>query len=241
MSGQIQCRQCGAILERTDFPTGDFKCPDCGWTQLLSHSGRFRLKKKQKEERMAALAMAEAEAEAKAASEAADDEEQSAEALPSDPSDEAAVSPEHLPGQAPAALAPLPVLELEDLRALTPADFAAWCRALLSRFGYVLGGKPVDGARARHLELVRGGERILVDCIAYSERENVGRPEGQNLIAAMERRKIHRGMLFSPGSFENGCRTLAERSSARIELIDGERLELTASEIATGPLSDWWT
>ena len=87
-----------------------------------------------------------------------------------------------------------------------------------------------------------GGEKVLVDCIGFSERENVGRPECQKLAEAMERRKIARGMLLSPGSFENGCRTVAQQSTAgRIQLIDGERLELTAHEIANGPLAAWWS
>ena len=45
MSNVIQCRQCGTVLPRSDFPTGQFKCPDCNWTQLLSSAGRARPKK----------------------------------------------------------------------------------------------------------------------------------------------------------------------------------------------------
>ena len=140
------------------------------------------------------------------------------------------------------SLAPLPVLDLAGLRALTPADFSVWCAALLARFGYTVRGEPGSRADGGHLELSRGGETILVDCIAFSERENVGRPEGQRLIDAMEQRQIARGILLTPGSFENGCRSLAQQSATgSLQLIDGERLELTAREIATGPLAAWWS
>ena len=59
---------------------------------------------------------------------------------------------------------------------------------------------------------------------------------------SMEQRQIARGILLTPGSFENGCRSLAQQSATgSLQLIDGERLELTAREIATGPLAAWWS
>jgi DNA-directed RNA polymerase subunit RPC12/RpoP len=241
----INCRQCGTAFPADDFPAGEFKCPYCGWRELVPRA--------YVPERKAAPAE-EPEATAEDDAEPAEDPGEDAvaeEVAATDVADEAAghtasdavdanadadEAVDAAPEESPEARTPGP-----ELNRLAPDAFVLWCRDLLGRFGYVPSTGADDDAECA-LVLERGEQTLLVDCVVTGDGETVDRAACQRLLGAMVAARARRGMLITTDAFDPACREFVERvpEDMRIELVDGDRLNATVTEMDTGPLRHWW-
>lgn len=114
------------------------------------------------------------------------------------------------------------VPSLNELRSLSPQQFEDEVARMFERLGYTVEQTPYVNDQGRDAILHRGGEKYLVECKRYSERNTVGRPEIQQFYAAIMHDQAAKGFFVSSGNFSTGAVAFAAQKP--IELVDGEQL-----------------
>ncbi len=121
---------------------------------------------------------------------------------------------------------------LERLHAQPPVFFEQVVVSLLVAMGY--GGAD---ARATITQLtndygidgvidqdVLGLSRIYIQAKRYAPSSQVGRPDVQSFVGALQGQNSNQGVFITTGSFSQGAKQYAQSVSTHVILIDGQRL-----------------
>lgn len=124
---------------------------------------------------------------------------------------------------------------------LTPTGFEDLVLHLLTAMGYgstgsiertsSTGDAGVDGIISQD---PLGLDRIYVQAKRYAVDRSVDRPRIHEFAGALLGKQGDRGVFITTASFTSGAKIEAERINARIELIDGARLQLAALLVQHG-------
>lgn len=120
---------------------------------------------------------------------------------------------------------------LQRVRAGTPKFFEHLVVDLLVRMGY--GGSHVAAAQVvgrsgdGGIDGVIQEDRLGLDMVYIQAKKwehSVGPDEIRKFVGSLGEQKAHKGVFITCGEFTSGARTAAEKASARVVLIDGDRL-----------------
>ena len=125
--------------------------------------------------------------------------------------------------------------DLASIRGLSWEHFEHLTGEVFRRRGYAVQENRSKGAdRGIDLVLVRGGERVLVQCKRWDKA--VGVPVVRELLGAVTAERASRGILVAAGRFTGPAHAFAKQNG--VELIDGralERLVRSVSDAAAEP------
>jgi restriction system protein len=121
---------------------------------------------------------------------------------------------------------------LDKIAAMSPTAFEDLVLDVVDAMGY---GSGVEDSRVRtggvgdagidgviHEDRL-GFDRVYVQAKRWTGH-NVGRPEVQAFVGALQGARASKGIIFSASGFSPDARTYAEGVSPRVILVDGERL-----------------
>jgi restriction system protein len=120
---------------------------------------------------------------------------------------------------------------LERVRSGTPKFFEHLVVDLLVSMGY--GGSLADAAQVvgrsgdEGIDGVIKEDRLGLDMVYVQAKKwdnTVGPGEIDRFVGSLMRKKAHKGVFITSGSFSSGARRAAAEASAKIVLIDGEEL-----------------
>jgi restriction system protein len=120
---------------------------------------------------------------------------------------------------------------LEKVASASPAFFEHLVVDLLVAMGY--GGSLADAAQVvgrsgdDGIDGVIKEDRLGLDTVyvqAKKWQSSVGPGEIDKFVGSLMRKKAHKGVFITSGTFTNGAQRAAREASARVVLIDGEQL-----------------
>lgn len=130
---------------------------------------------------------------------------------------------------------------LNQVKSVTPDFFERLVVELLVKMGY--GGSLVDAGRAigktgdEGIDGVIKEDKLGLDNVYIQAKRwenNVGRPQLQAFVGALQGKKARKGVFITTSGFSNDARDYAERIDTKIALIDGETLVELMIELNLG-------
>ncbi|NPV87371.1 MAG: restriction endonuclease [Anaerolineae bacterium] len=111
---------------------------------------------------------------------------------------------------------------LEEITALTPAEFERLVGELFAWQGYEVTPTPSSGDQGVDLFLRRAGRLSVVQCKRYQPGEPVGQPVVRDLYGVLAHHAAWEAYLVTSGSFSEPARSWA--AGKPIRLVDGNQL-----------------
>jgi restriction system protein len=126
------------------------------------------------------------------------------------------------------ALRKIPIVTVEQLYTLSPADFEQYVAALFRKKGYQVKLRGRKGDRGVDLELVQnGGRSAIVQCKRY--RHTIGPDIVRELFGTMIHERVHHGFLVTTADISEAAREWA--AFKPMTLIDGPTLVKIATSL----------
>jgi hypothetical protein len=113
---------------------------------------------------------------------------------------------------------------IEELRSLTWQEFETEIAQMFERLGYSVEQTPLVNDHGRDAILRKAGNKYLVQCKKYAERNVSGRPDLQGFYGAIIADGAASGYFVTTGRFSKEAREFAAAVHGRIELVDPDTL-----------------
>jgi len=112
--------------------------------------------------------------------------------------------------------------KLSYLRSLPPQKFEAAVIAMFRKLGYTVAPTPFINDRGKDAIAEKNGEKYLIECKRYGEKNRVGRPDLQKFFAAMVEEEALKGFFVTTGNFSQPAIEYGRENN--IEMINHHEL-----------------